>query len=184
MKVECYDDKGAEVYDMVVRQVLQDVQVYRAIKDLQVFMDPRIPLFIIVVRFEKTSPPVVLEDFTEFKYDKEANEAFLRINDENYLPELLAKLWELEGRNKVHQPNRFEVIIDDPKVDLQGLVVSDPQENLRKKIYDAIFRIIPEGFRVVEHYSEGDIIALTCSDETIKDEWLQKTDQIINEIKK
>ncbi len=183
MKIECYDEKGAEVYDMVVRQILQDLQLSRAIKDLRVYADPREPVFIIVISYEKTAPAVYLEDFTEYEYDKESNEAFLRIKDENYLPELLAKLWELEGRNKIHQTSRSEVIIDDPQVDLKKLVVHNPEEDLRKKIYDALFRIIPEGFRVVEHYSEGNIIALTSSDEVIKDEWIDKTMNIVEELK-
>jgi len=184
MKVECYDETGEEVYDMVVRQILQDLQITRAVRDLRVYVDPREPLFIIVIIYEKAAPPVYLEDFAEYEHDRDANEAFLRIKDETYLPELLAKLWELEGRNKVHQTSRFEVIVDDPQTDLKNLVIHNPEEDLRKKIYDALFRIIPEGFRVVEHYSEGNIIALTASDEIIKDEWLQKTQEIIEEIKK
>ena len=183
MKVECYDEDGAAVYDMIVRHILQEVQVSRAIKDLRVYVDPREPVFIIVVQFEKTAPPVVLEDFAEYEYDSEANEAFIRIKNENYLPQLLNKLWEIEGRNKVHQPSRFEVIIDDPRNQLEGIVVQNPEEDLKKKIYDAIFRIIPEGLRVVEHYSEGNIIAMTCSDEVIKDEWTAKMMTIIEEIK-
>lgn len=183
MKIECYDETGAEVYDMVVRQILQDLQITRAVKDLRVYVDPREPLFIIVISYEKTAPPIFLEDFTEYEYDKEASEVFLRIKDETYLPELLAKLWELEGRNKVHQTSRYEVIVDDPQVDLKKLVVHNPEEDLRKKIYDALFRIIPEGFRVVEHQSEGNIIALTASDAVIKDEWLEKTTEIIEEMK-
>jgi putative methanogenesis marker protein 17 len=183
MKVECYDEEGAAVYDMIVRHILQEVQVSRAIKDLRVYVDPREPVFIIVVQFEKTAPPVVLEDFAEYEYDSEANEAFIRINNENYLPQLLNKLWEVEGRNKVHQPSRFEVIIDDPHNQLEGMMVQNPEEDLKKKIYDAIFRIIPEGLRVVEHYSEGNIIAMACSDEVIKDEWVAKMMAIIEEIK-
>ena len=89
----------------------------------------------------------------------------------------------MEGRNKIHQTSRSEVIIDDPQVDLKKLVVHNPEEDLRKKIYDALFRIIPEGFRVVEHYSEGNIIALTASDEVIKQEWLDKTRSIVKELK-
>ncbi|MFY9638545.1 MAG: methanogenesis marker 17 protein [Methanobacterium sp.] len=183
MKVECYDENGAEVYDMIVRHILQEVQVSRSIGDLRVYVDPREPVFIIVVRLEKASKPVVIEDFTEYEFNKAGNEMFIKIKDETYLPELLEKLWELEGRNKIHQPNRFEVIIDDPTKDLEGLVIRDPQEDLKKKVYDAIFRIIPEGFRVIDHRSEGNIIALTCTDEMMKDEWIKKTEKIIGEVK-
>ena len=183
MQVECHDESGQKVYDMILRQILQDIQIVRAVKDVRIFIDPRKPVFIIALQYQKTSPPIVLEDFTEYEYDPEANETFIRIKDEKYLPELLKKLWEIEGRNKNHQPSRFEVIIDDPQVKLEGLVVHDPEEDLKKKIYDAIFRIIPEGFRVVEHYSEDNLIVLTCSDEYIKEEYLEKTQEIIKEMK-
>jgi putative methanogenesis marker protein 17 len=183
MQVECYDETGREVYEMILRHILQEVQIGRAIKDVQIYADPREPVFIIAVQYEKTSPPILLEDLAEYEYDPEANEAFIRIKDENYLPELLKTLWEVEGRNKIHQPSRFEVIIDDPQIKLEDLVVHNPEEDLKKKIYDALFRIIPEGFRVVEHYSEGNIIALTCSDEFIKEEYREKTRQIVERMK-
>lgn len=183
MKVECYDETGADVYEMVVRQILQDLQITRAVKDLRIYADPREPVFIIVVSYEKTAPALKLLDFAEYEENKEANEIFLKINDETYLPELLSKLWELEGRNKVHQTSRYEVIVDDPQADLKNMVVHNPEEDLRKKIYDAMFRIIPEGFRVVDHYSEGNIIALTASDEVIRADWLQITQDIIGDMK-
>lgn len=184
MKVECYDKTGAEVYDMVVRQILQDLQITRAVKDLRVYADPREPVFIVVINYEKTAPALSLLDIAEYEKDRKANEIFLTIKDENYLPELLSLLWETEGRNKVHQSSRYEVIVDDPQTDIKNMVVHNPEEDLRKKIYDALFRIIPEGFRVVDHHSEGNIIALTASDEIIKDEWLQKTREIIEEMEK
>ena len=184
MNVECYDETGAEVYDMVVRQILQDLQITRAVKDLSVYVDPREPLFIIVIIYEKTAPPVSLLDIAEYEKDRQVNEVFLKIKDETYLPELLSLLWELEGRNKVHQSSRYEVIIDDPQTEIKDLIIYNPEENLRKKIYDALFRIIPEGLRVVDHYSEGNLIALTASDETIKDEWLRKTREIVENLKK
>lgn len=183
MNVECYDETGAEVYDMVVRQILQDLQITRAVKDLRVYVDPREPVFIVAIIYEKTAPTVSLLDFAEYEKNREANEVFLKIKDETYLPELLSMLWELEGRNKVHQSSRYEVIVDDPHNDIKNLVVHNPEEDLRKKIYDALFRIIPEGLRVVDHYSEGNIIALTASDETIKEEWLEKTREIVEDMK-
>ena len=47
------------------------------------------------------------------------------------------------------------------------------------KVYDALFRIIPEGFRVVDHYSEDEIIALTCTDELMQEKWIDKSREII-----
>lgn len=183
MIVESYDKSGAEVYEMVIRQTLQDLQLSRSIKDMKVFTDPREPVFIIVVKYEKAASPITIDDFTEYKYDKNENKTYIKVKDETYLPELLKKLWEIEGREKIQQPSRFEIIIDSPKAELKGMVIHDPKEDLKKKIYDAIFRIIPEGFKVIQRSSEDHIIAMVCSDEIIKDEWIKKKDEMIKEIK-
>lgn len=66
---------------------------------------------------------------------------------------------------------------------MEGIPVHDPAEDLKKKVYDAIFRIIPEGFKVVQHLSEDNVIAMVCSDEIIKDEWVKKRDEMIKELK-
>ncbi len=183
MIVECYDENGAEVYEMIIKQIMQDVQVGRAISDMKVFIDPREPVFIIAVKYEKAASPITVDDFTEYEFDKEENKTTIRVKDENYLPELLQKLWDTEGREKIEQPSRFEIIINEPEVELKGMVIHDPSEDLKKKLYDAIFRIIPEGFRVVEHKSKGNIISLLCTDDIIKDDWIKKRDKMIKELK-
>jgi putative methanogenesis marker protein 17 len=182
MLVECYDPQGAEVYEMIIKQILQDVQISRSIKAMKVFIDPREPVFIIAVKYEKAASPITVDDFTEYKYNQNENTTYIRVKDETYLPELLQKLWETEGREKIQQPSRFEVIISDPEIELKGLAIHDPKEDLKKKLYDAIFRIIPEGFKVIRDYSKGDIISMVCSDEIIKDEWIKKQEEMIKEL--
>ncbi|MBI5681047.1 MAG: methanogenesis marker 17 protein [Methanobacterium sp.] len=182
MLVECYDEDGAEVYEMIIKQIIQDVQVSRAIDDMKVFVDPREPVFIIVVKFKKAASPITIDDFTEYKYDKNENKIYIKVKDETYLPELLKKLWETEGREKIQQPSRFEVTINGPKSEIKGIVIHDPKDDLKKKIYDAIFRIIPEGFKVIRHNSKEDIIAMVCSDEIIKDEWIKKEEKMIKDL--
>lgn len=182
MLVECYDPQGAEVYEMIIKQILQDVQISRAINDMKVFVDPREPVFIIAIKYEKAASPITIDDFAEYKYDKEENAMYIRVKDETYLPELLQKLWEIEGREKIQQPSRFEIIINDPQIELKGMPIHDPKEDLKKKLYDAIFRIIPEGFKVVRDFSTGNIISMVCSDEVIKDEWIKKQEEIVKEL--
>ncbi len=182
MLVECYDEQGADVYEMIIKQIVQDVQVYRAISDMKVFVDPREPVFIIAVKYEKAASPITIDDFTEYKYKKEENKLHIRVKDETYLPELLQKLWDTEGREKIEQPTRYEIIINDPEAELKGMIIHDPSEDLKKKLYDAIFRIIPEGFKVIDHKSKGNIISMLCSDEIIKDEWIEKRDKMIEEL--
>ncbi|MEN6294136.1 MAG: methanogenesis marker 17 protein [Methanobacterium sp.] len=183
MIVESYDENGAKVYEMVIRQTLQDLQVSRAIRDMKVFADPREPVFIIVVKYEKAASPITIDDLAEYEYKKDENNLYIRVKDETYLPELLQKLWEIEGRENIQQPSRYEIIISNPKAKVEGIIIHDPQEDLKKKVYDAIFRIIPEGFRVIDHLSEGNVIAMVCSDEIIKDEWIKKRDEMIKKLK-
>jgi putative methanogenesis marker protein 17 len=183
MLVESYDKSGAEVYEMIIKQTLQDLQLSRSIEDMKVFTDPREPVFIIIVKYRKAASPITIDDFTEYEYNKEENNIYIRIKDETYLPELLTKLWKIEGREKIQQPSRYEIIINNPEAKLEGIVVHDPAEDLKKKIYDAIFRIIPEGFKVIQRSSEDNIIAMVCSDEIIKDEWIKKRDEMIKELK-
>lgn len=182
MLVDCYDPKGREVYEMIVKQVFQDLQLTRSVKDMRIFVDPREPVFIIAIRAEKTTKPIFIEDFTTLEYDPEEDKTLIRIKDETYLPELVAKLWQMEGRAKIQQPSRFHVVIDHPSQDLKGLMVHDPAENLKRKIYDAIFRILPEGFRVIRDLSQGPIVAMVCTDELIKEEWIEKCKTMIQEL--
>lgn len=183
MLVDCYDPKGAQVYELIVKQVMHDLQINRSIKDMRVFVDPREPVFLIAVMVEKTSKNVFIEDFATYKYDSEEDQTSIRIGDETYLPNLLKKLWEIEGREKIHQPSRFEIIIEKPTAELKELVVYDPAENLKRKVYDAIFRILPEGFRVIKDLSEDNIVAMVCTDELLKEEWIEKGRKMIEDLK-
>lgn len=183
MLVECYDPKGAEVYELIIKQVMHDLQINRSIKDMRVFVDPREPVFIIAVMVERTAKPVLIEDFATYSYDAEENVTNIRIGDETYLPNLLKKLWELEGREKIQQPSRFEIIIENPSAELKELVVYDPAENLKRKVYDAIFRILPEGFRVIKDLSEDNIVAMACTDELLKEVWIEKCREMIKDLK-
>ncbi len=182
MIVECYDKRGAEAYELVVKQVLQDLQLGRAVEDLRIFVDPREPIFIIVVKVAKTSHPIYINDMATYEYDEEERKLRLHINDETYLPHLLERLWKLEGREKIQQPSRFEIFIDDPSIDLEGLLVYDPGETLRRKVYDAIFRILPEGFRVIRDISQDNIIAMVCTDELLEDKWIEKAYKMIEKL--
>jgi putative methanogenesis marker protein 17 len=180
IQIECYDPRGAAVYEIITRQVLQDLQLSRAIDDLRIWVDPREPVFIIAVKTQRTSEPIHLEDMAEMEVDKATGSIHLRIKDETYLPQLLERLWETQGRGRVRQPSRFEVIIEDPVSDITGMTVHDPSLNLKKRVYDAIFRIIPEGFRVIKDLSEDNLIALVCTDEVLRDEWILKAKEIID----
>ncbi len=182
MSVECYDSKGAEVYDLIIKQIIQDLQITRAIKDIKAFIDPRGPVCIIAIKPNKAQKHILFNDIGNYNVKKEDNQIQLFVLDENYLPNVLNKLWDLEGREKIQQPGRYEIIINNPTIDLDNLVIDDPSQNLRRKLYDAIFRIIPEGFNVIQDISNDDIVAIVSTDELLNEDWIKKGHNMVKEL--
>ena len=103
------------------------------------------------------------------------------IDNENYLPNILRTLWKTNGRENVHQPSRYVIHLPGEQ-EVSDLVVDDPHENLKRRIYDAIFRIVPEGFKIMKDISRGDIVSVIATDELIKDEWVEKAEGYIVEL--
>ena len=183
MLVKSNDKEGAKVYEMIIKQIFQDLQLSPSINDMRVCVDPEEVVFILAMKLGKTSSFTPLSDVATVKYDKQEDKTIIRVIDENFLPNILKKLWGERGRENVHQPNRFNVILDGKQKNLKDLVIDDPHENLKKRVYDAAFRIIPEGFRIIRDISDGDVIAIVCTDELIKDEWLDKGLEYVEELK-
>ncbi|MGL6298723.1 MAG: methanogenesis marker 17 protein [Methanobacteriaceae archaeon] len=182
MLVECSDKTGGEVYEMIIRQIFQDLQLSPSVKDMRVFVDPAEVVFIIVMQMDRTAPNVMLSEVATYKYDKNSNETTISLKEEKYLPILLKKLWIIKGRENVHQPNRFQIVITGEDNNLSEIAVDDHSENLKKRLYDAAFRIIPEGFRIIKDLSKDNLVALVCTDELIKDEWVEKAESFIKEL--
>ena len=183
MIVESNDKEGAKVYEMIIGQIFQDLQLSPSIKDMRVCVNPKEVVFILAIKLDKTSSFTPLSDVATVKYDEEEDKTVIRVKDEKYLPNILKMLWQENGRENVHQPNRFNVVLGGEQANLEDLVVNDPHENLKKRVYDAAFRIVPEGFRIIRDISDGDVIAIVCTDELIKDEWLDKGLQYVEELK-
>jgi putative methanogenesis marker protein 17 len=185
MLVESTDKEGAKVYEMIIKQIFQDLQLSPAVKDMRVFVDPVEVVFILAIKLDKTSTITTLGDVATLEYDNENDETIIRVEDENYLPNILRKLWLEKGRENVHQPNRFSFVLEGEgkQENLDTMIIDDPYENLKKRVYDAAFRIIPEGFRIIRDVSQGDVIAIVCTDELIKDEWLDKGLDYVEELK-
>ena len=140
MLVECYDEKGAEVYEIIIKQIFQDLVLGSSVDDLKAFVNPDDPVFILAIKMKKTSSMVQFKDVASFNYDKADDVTRILVEDENYLP------------------------------------------NLQRRIYDAIFRILPEGFKIIKDMSTKDIVAVVATDELIYDAWIEKANEYIAEL--
>ena len=131
---------------------------------------------------KKTSNVVEFNDVASFTYNKEKDVTTILIEDENYLPNILNKLWRMFSRDEIYQPNRYVLEISGNQLTLETLIIDDPHSNLQRRIYDAIFRILPEGFKIIKDMSNNDIVAVVATDELIMDAWIEKANEYIAEL--
>lgn len=182
MLVECYDERGAEVYEIIIKQIFQDLVLGTSVDDLKAYVNPDDPVFVLAIKMKKTSNAVAFGDVANFTYDKADDVTRIIIDNENYLPNILKRLWRLFSREEIYQPNRYQLEINGNHMDLETLVVDDPQSNLQRRIYDAVFRILPEGFKIIKDLSTENIVAVVATDELIKDAWIEKAHEFIDEL--
>ena len=182
MLVECYDEKGAEVYGIIIKQIFQDLVLGSAVDDLRAYVNPDDPVFVLAIKMRKTSSVVRFEDVANLTYDKLNDKTMILIDNENYLPKILKELWRRFSRDEIYQPNRYQLEITGDQTELKSIVVDDPHTNLQRRIYDAIFRILPEGFKIIKDLSTEDIITVVATDELIKDAWIEKAHEYIGEL--
>lgn len=182
MLVECYDEKGAEVYEMIIKQIFQDLVLGPSVQDLRAFINPDGPVFVLVIKMKKTSSVTKLEDVAKLSYKKEEDVTDIFVENENFLPNILKKLWFMYSREDIYQPTRYNIELQGNQLDLHDMVVDNPQSNLQRRIYDAIFRILPEGFKIIKDLSKGDIISVVATDELIKDQWIEKAHEYMDEL--
>lgn len=183
MLIESNDPEGAKVYEMITKQILQDLVLAPSLVDLRAYVNPNEVVFIIAMKLKGTSNKIYIEDVLDIEYDDIEDKTVLTINDESMLPNTLNKLWLEFGRENVHQPSRYKIELLG-NVEIKNWVVDDPYENLKRRCYDAIFRIVPEGFKIMKDMSKKDIVAVIATDELIKDEWVTHCEEIIQELGK
>jgi putative methanogenesis marker protein 17 len=184
MLVECYDERGAEVYEIIIKQIFQDLVLGASVDDLKAYVNPDDPVFVLAIKMRKTSNVVRFEDVANLTYDKQRDVTMILIDNENYLPNILKQLWKQFSRDEIYQPNRYQLEISGDFTELKSIVVDDPHSNLQRRIYDAVFRILPEGFKNIKDLSSEDIVAVVATDELIKDEWIEKCHEFMDELNK
>ena len=182
MLVECYDERGAEVYEIIIKQIFQDLVLGAAVDDLRAYVNPDDPVFVLAIKMKKTSNVITFEDVANLSYVKEEDITRIIVDNENYLPNILKQLWRRFSREEIYQPNRYQLEIAGDHTDLKTIIVDDPHSNLQRRIYDAIFRILPEGFKIIKDMSTENIVTVVATDELIKDAWIEKANEYISEL--
>lgn len=186
-KVECVDEEGAQKYESVIRDVLTDLNLVRAIGRLRVYIDPKEPVFIIVGMFRQGLPTITLGDVADINGVNEG--IMVSVREEQYASIAVGKLYLKYGRDKIIPTDRTSVIVPvdgdyaRQHDEISSIVVYDPKDELKKAVIDALIRIAPEGFRVRKHYISDHTLAFIASEDPIKQSWMDVCHRIRDEIK-
>lgn len=179
-----YLEEEISVLNKVIRDVISTLNLSNTITKMKVFMDPKETYFVIAANLASPAPPILLKNVSAISL--KGGKIAISVFNEEYMPTILQFLWDQFGRENIEQPERLEVIINAPDVEIEDIstfVVEDPSSAILNKLIDAFDRIKPEGFRVTRYYYDKKSVYLIASEDTIKDEWSKTAERILNEIK-
>ena len=190
INVESPDVVGAKTTKSLIKDTLADLSLTRVINRLRVYVDPVEPVFIFTALLRLSSPPVRIKDFAKVEMtDIEKDEVKLELSKETYIVQLLHKLWDRYGKDKISQPDKRIILIQTPEPDkevefLKELIVADPQADVFDRLIDAVaLRIIPEGFRVRKHDLSKSHIMFVASEDTLKPEWIERGQEMLKTLR-
>ncbi|CAD7767045.1 MAG: hypothetical protein DNFNHJIP_00451 [Candidatus Argoarchaeum ethanivorans] len=127
------------------------------------------------VDFERSGNPLKIKDLsTERVGDEDVD---LVIGEERYLSDMLRKLWDVYGQDRVEQSERQHIIVKGVSKDadvekLLDVVVVDPLEKFYEQLITLAVDIIPVGFRVRRVEYAGNSVLVIASEKTIEKEWI------------
>ncbi len=161
---------GQESYEKLFRQVLLELGVTRLVEKFEILIDPKEPVFIISMRTGRARSAIKIKDVALI--DQRTSGTFLTISDETYAPALLSRLWEKYGRDRIEQMTRYETLCRSCTSDEVGSLELDPGEELRKKLLDAVWRLLPEGFKVRQDMLSERAMTIVATEHIMQDKWL------------
>ncbi|RZN15371.1 MAG: methanogenesis marker 17 protein [Methanosarcinales archaeon] len=172
--IESEDKYAVEAYRQIVDYVLHDMSV-KGLDAIHIYADPTALFFSCRVDFKRSGNPLKIRDLSTGRVGEE--DVDLVIGEERYLAEMLRKLWDVYGQDRVEQSERQHIIVkgvsNDADVEkLLDVVVVDPLKSFYEQLITLAVDIIPVGFRVRRVEYAGDSVLVIASEKTIEKEWI------------
>jgi len=185
--VESAIDSEQEFYRKIIEDNLASLKLAPAIGRIKVVLRPEDSLFQMAIILRDVGTRVTTIDIADVEAKPVASEVMISIKKEQYIPELLGKLWERYGKANISQPDRWTVAIttDKPAEEaafLKEMMVADPRHRLHENLVDFAIRATPEGFRVRYHLYKGNRFVFVASEEALKHEWIEEAGAMLDEL--
>jgi putative methanogenesis marker protein 17 len=192
--LEVFDVESAiaseqEFYRKIIEDNLSNLKLAPAIGRIKVVLRPEDSLFQMAIILRDVGTRVTTNDIADMEAKPIAGEIIISIKKEQYIPELLGKLWDRYGKANISQPDRWTVTIstDQPREEeafLKDMMVADPRHRLHENLVDFAIRVTPEGFRVRYHLYKGNQFIFVASEEALKHEWIEEAGTMLEELMK
>jgi len=185
--VEAAIESEQEFYRKIIEDNLASLKLAPAIGRIKVVLRPEDSLFQMAIILRDVGTRVTTIDIADVEAKPIASEVMISIKKEQYIPELLGKLWERYGKANISQPDRWTVAIttDKPAEEaafLKEMMVADPRHRLHENLVDFAIRATPEGFRVRYHLYKGNRFVFVASEEALKQEWIEEAGVMLKEL--
>jgi putative methanogenesis marker protein 17 len=168
IQVEGSEEFGNQVYVELFERILIDLGLTNRVEGAKLLIYPEKHLFIVSVRMRQARTSVKVSEVVDVT-NRDGN-AYLVIRNESYAPPLLALLWKQFGRERIEQLSRLEILAHGiPPETIEDLQIS-PGEELRKEVLDAIWRLLPEGFKVRHNLFDENVMTIISTEHTMEEE--------------
>jgi putative methanogenesis marker protein 17 len=176
-----------EFYRKIIEDNLASLKLIPAIGRIKVMLRPEDSLFQMAIILRDVGTRVTTIDIADVEAKPVAKEIIISIKTEQYIPELLGKLWELYGKANISQPDRLTIAIstdrpEEESVFIKEMMVADPKHRLHENLVDFAIRVTPEGFRVRYHLYKGNRFIFVASEEALKREWIDEAEAMLKEL--
>jgi putative methanogenesis marker protein 17 len=171
IQVEGSEEYGNDVYVELFERILIDLGLTNRVEGAKLLIYPEKHLFIVTVRMRQARTSVMVSEVVDVS-DRDGN-AYLVIRNESYAPPLLALLWKQFGRERIEQLSRLEILAHGITAEkIESLQIS-PGEELRKEVLDAIWRLLPEGFKVRHNLFDENVMTIISTEHTMEEEFVR-----------
>ncbi len=176
-----------EFYRKIIEDNLAGLKLAPAIGRIKIVIRPEDSLFQMAIILRNVGSKVTISDIADIEAKPVAHQIIISIKKEQYIPELLGKLWERYGRANISQPDRWTVAVHTDKAEeeiasLKEMKIADPGHKLHESLVDFAIRVTPEGFRVRYHLFKGSTFIFVASEEALKHEWIEEAKAMLEEL--
>ncbi|MGD1061045.1 MAG: methanogenesis marker 17 protein [Methanomassiliicoccales archaeon] len=180
IRVEGTEEQGNRVYGQLFERILVDLGLTNRVEGARMIVKPEVPLFLVSVQLRQARTAVKVADIATL--EQKATDTYMVINEESYAPALLAMLWKSFGRERIEQITRLELLVHRSKSEEVGGLELNPGHELKKEVLDAVWRLMPEGFKVRHNILSENVLTVVATEHVMTPEFIAMGEKLHKEM--